>query len=51
MLLTRRILAVKAVSTDDSEWEKPIQEAGLKDETWLGIRNALKLGKSYSELE
>ena len=50
-LLTRCILAVKASATEESEWAGPIQEAGQQDKTWLGIRNALKLGNSYPGLE
>jgi len=30
---------------------KEILEAGLQDNTWLGIQNSLKMGKDYTGLE
>jgi len=50
-LVTRHIMAVKASQTEESKWSKEILEAGLQDNTWLGIRNSLKMGKDYAGLE
>jgi len=50
-LVTRQIMAVKASQTEESKWLKEILEAGLQDNTWLGIRNSLKMGKDYAGLE
>jgi len=44
-------MAVKASQTEESKWSKEILEAGLQDNTWLGIWNSLKMGKDYAELE
>jgi len=43
-LLTRHVMAVKASQVEESSWSKGILEAGLLDQQWLGIRNALKTG-------
>jgi len=50
-LVTRQIMAVKASQTEESKWSKEILEAGLQDNTWLGIWNSLKIGKDYAGLE
>jgi len=50
-LVTRHIMAVKASQTEESKWSGEILEAGLQDNTWLGIRNSLKMGKDYAGLE
>jgi len=50
-LVTRQIMAVKASQTEESKWLEEILEAGLQDNTWLGIRNSLKMGKDYVGLE
>jgi len=42
---------VKASQTEESKWSKEILEAGLQDNTWLGIWNSLKIGKDYTGLE
>jgi len=44
-------MVVKALQTEESKWSKEILEAGLQDNTWLGIRNYLKIGKDYAGLE
>jgi len=41
-LLTCQIVAVKALQVKESSWSKEILEAGLLDQYWFGIRNALK---------
>jgi len=43
-LLTRHVMAVEALQVEESSWSKEILEAGLLDQHWLGIRNALKTG-------
>jgi len=50
-LLTRNIMAVKALQLEESSWSKEILEAGLQDQQWLGIRNALRTGQDYSGLQ
>jgi len=40
-------MAVKASQVEESSWSKEILEAGLLDQHWLGIRNALKIGQDY----
>jgi len=50
-LVTYQIMAEKASQTEESKWSKKILEAGLQDNTWLGIRNSLKMGKDYAGLE
>jgi len=50
-LVTRQIMAVKASQMEESKWSKKILEADLQDNTWLGIRNSLKMGKDYARLE
>jgi len=40
-LLTRQIMAVKASQTEESKWSKEILEAGLQDNTWLGVTRPL----------
>jgi len=50
-LVTRQIMAVKPSQTEESKWSKEIPEASLQDNTWLGIRNSLKIGKDYAGLE
>jgi len=50
-LVTCQIMAVKALQTEESKWSKEILEAGLQDNTWLGIWNSLKMGKDYAGLE
>ena len=50
-LVTRQIMAVKASQIEESKWSTEILEAGLQDNTWLGIRNSLKMGKDYAGLE
>jgi len=42
--LTRHIMAVKASQVEESSKSKEILEAGLLDQHWLGIRNALETG-------
>jgi len=46
-LLTRHIMAVKGSQVEESSCWKEILEAGLLDQHWLGIRNALKTGQDY----
>jgi len=50
-LLTRHVMAVKASQVEESSWSKEILEAGLLDQHWLGIRNALKTGQDYPGLQ
>ena len=50
-LVMRQIMAVKASQMEESKWSKEILEAGLQYNTWLGIRNSLKMGKDYAGLE
>jgi len=50
-LVTCQIMAIKASQTEESKWSKEILEAGLQDNTWLGIPNSLKRGKDYAGLE
>jgi len=50
-LVMRQIMAVKASQMEESKWLEEILEAGLQDNTWLGIRNSLKMGKDYAGLE
>jgi len=50
-LLTRQVMAVKASQVEESSWSKEILEAGLLNQHWLGIRNALKTGQDYSCLQ
>jgi hypothetical protein len=47
-IVTRQVMAVKALQTEESPWAKSIKEAGLKDPEWLRIRNALKIGSTVS---
>jgi len=49
-LLTRHVMAVKVSQVEESSWSKEILEAGLRDQHWLGIRNALKTGQDYPGL-
>jgi hypothetical protein len=51
VLVTRHIMAVKALQTEESSWSKDILEAGLLDSDWSGIRKALETGQSYKGLE
>jgi len=51
LLVTRQLMAVKALQTEESSWSKEILEAGLLDKDWSGIRNALVTGQSYKGLE
>jgi len=50
-LVTCQIIAGKASQTKESKWSKEILEAGPQDNTWLEIRNSLKMGKDYAALE
>jgi len=50
-LLTRHVMAVKASQVEESSWSKEILEAGLLDQHWLGIGNALKTGQDYPGLQ
>ena len=50
LLVTRQVMAVKALQTEESSWSKEILEASLLDSDWLGIRNALVTGQSYKGL-
>jgi len=50
-LLTRHVMGVKAAQVEESSWSKEILEAGLLDQNWLGIRNALKTGQDYPGLQ
>jgi len=50
-LLTRHVMAVKPSQVEESSWYKEILEAGLLDQHWLGIRNALKTGQDYPGLQ
>jgi len=50
-LLTRYVMAVKASQVEESSWSKEILEAGLLDQHWLGISNALKTGQDYPGLQ
>jgi len=50
-LVTRQIMAVKILQMEESKWSKKIFDAGLQDNTWLGIWNSLKMGKDYAGLE
>jgi len=50
-LLTRHVMVVKAPQVEESSWSKEILEAGLLDQLWLGIRNALKTGQHYPGLQ
>jgi len=49
-LLTRHVMAGKGSQVEESSWSKEILEAGLLDQHWLGIRNALKTGQHYPGL-
>jgi len=40
-------MAVKASQVEESSGWKEILEAGLLDQHWVGIRNALKIGLDY----
>jgi len=51
LLVIRKVMAVKALETEESSWSKQILEAGLLDSDWSGIRNALVTGWSYERLE
>jgi len=44
-------MEVKASQVEESSWSKEILEAGLLDQHWLGIRNALKTGQDYPGLQ
>jgi len=44
-------MAVKASQVEESSWWKEILEAGLLDQHWLGIRNALNAGQNYPGLQ
>jgi len=46
-----QIMAEKALQMEESKWSKEILEAGLQDNTWLGIWNFLKIGKDYVGLK
>jgi len=50
-LLTRHVMAVEASQVEESSWSKAILEAGLLDQHWLGIRDALKTGQDYPGLQ
>jgi len=50
-LLTCHVMAVKASQVEESSWSKEILEAGLLDQHWLGIRNALNTGQDYPGLQ
>jgi len=50
-LLTRHVMAVKASQVEESSWSKEILEAGLLNQYWLGIRNAIKKGQDYPGLQ
>jgi len=50
-LATCQIMAVKTSQTEELKWTKEILEAGPQDNTWLGIRNSLNMGKDYVGLE
>jgi len=50
-LLTRHVMAVKVSQVEESSWSKEILEAGLLDQYWLGVRNALKTSKDYQDLK
>jgi len=50
-LLTRHVMAVKPSQVEESSWSMEILEAGLLDQHWLGIRNALKTGQDYPGLQ
>jgi len=39
-LLTHHVMAVKASQVEESSWSNAILEVGLRDQHWLGIRNA-----------
>jgi len=51
LLVTRQVMAVKALQTEEFCWSREILEAGLLDSDWSGIRNALVTGQSYKGLE
>ena len=51
LLVTRQVMAVRALQTEVSSWSKEIFESGLLDSDWSGIRNALVTGWSYERLE
>jgi len=44
-------MAVKASQVEESSWSQEILEAGLLDQHWLGIKNALKTGQDYPGLQ
>ena len=50
-LLTRHVMGVKAAQVEESSWSKEILEAGVLDQHWLGIRNAMKTGQDYPGLQ
>jgi len=50
LLVTRQIMAVKALQTEESIGLKEILEVGLVDNAWFGIRNVLVTGQSYKRL-
>jgi len=50
-LLTRHVMVVKDSQVEESSWSKEILEAGLLDQHWVGIRNALKTGQDYPGLQ
>ena len=51
LLVTRQVMPVKALQTEESSWWKEILEAGLLDSAWSGIRNTLVKGQSYKWLD
>jgi len=50
-LITSHIMAMKASQVEESSWSKKILEAGILDQLWLGIRNALNAGQDYPGLQ
>jgi len=50
-ILTRHVMAVNASQVEESSWSNEIMEAGLLDQHWIGIRNALKIGQDFPGLQ
>jgi len=51
LLVTRQVMALKTLQTEESSWSNAILEAGLLDSDWSGIRNVVVTGQSCKGLE
>ena len=49
--LSRHDMVVKVLQLEETTWSKEILEAGLLDQHWFGIRNALKTGQYCPSLQ